>query len=303
MIFLFLAILCSASIALIFKYTEGRNLNRLAVTTVNYGTALIVSLVMLLKKGQSVAGGTLQSFIQEFRPVVLAEKQLFSPQASEIWAVIIGIFGGLFFFYSFVFYQRSVRQNGAGISGAFGKMGILLPLTLSLILWKEVPSLFQWMGITLAVCSIMLASVQLRGKQGFAFNQLLIGLFVLNGMAEFINKLFQKYAMLEYKELFLFWVFFMAFLISCLYTIKERSPISLQDIWAGLMVGIPNLFSSFFLILALNKIYASVAFPVFSAGTILVIALGSLLIFRERPKKKELISMVLIALSLVLVNV
>ena len=48
MIYLFLATICSATIALIFKYTEGSNTNRYLITSSNYFIAFSTSLFMAL---------------------------------------------------------------------------------------------------------------------------------------------------------------------------------------------------------------------------------------------------------------
>lgn len=48
MFYLFLAILCSASIALIFKYTENNNTNRYVITSANYFIAFVTSFIMIL---------------------------------------------------------------------------------------------------------------------------------------------------------------------------------------------------------------------------------------------------------------
>lgn len=48
MLYLFLATLCSATIALIFKYTENSNTNRYLITSSNYFIAFATSLFMIL---------------------------------------------------------------------------------------------------------------------------------------------------------------------------------------------------------------------------------------------------------------
>ena len=47
MLYLLLAIICSASIALLFKHSETTGMNRYAVTSTNYVTASLVSLLLL----------------------------------------------------------------------------------------------------------------------------------------------------------------------------------------------------------------------------------------------------------------
>ncbi len=74
MLSLIIATFCSASIALIFKWTEGSDKNRYVVTSINYLTATLVSFAL---------GGINQ--FQSFNP----------------WVLIIGIPAGVFFFFKF----------------------------------------------------------------------------------------------------------------------------------------------------------------------------------------------------------
>lgn len=71
----------------------------------------------------------------------------------------------------------------------------------------------------------------------------------------------------------------------------------------GAAVGIPNLFSSFFLISALNNLNTAVVFPIFSAGSIVLIAAAGYIFFGEELNNKEWISIFLTVLALILVNI
>ena len=75
-----------------------------------------------------------------------------------------------------------------------------------------------------------------------------------------------------------------------------------RDLITGLAVGIPNLFSSFFLILALETIPAAVAFPIFGAGTIVIINVVGMAFFRERLTRVELAAVGLTIAAIVLIN-
>ena len=69
---------------------------------------------------------------------------------------------------------------------------------------------------------------------------------------------------------------------------RERTRLTGRDILTGTLVGIPNMFTSFFLIAALSNIKTAVVFPVFSAGTIVAINIGGLIFFQEKLRRREL---------------
>lgn len=308
MIYLFLAIICSSSIALIFKYSEGNEMNRYAVTSVNYFTALSVSLLMILFKPFTKIyemNISLTNFTYEFTKVILKNNGLFSEGASLIWAVLLGLAGGVFFFLSFVYYQKSVGENGAAISGTFGKMGILVPMIFSIIIWREIPEIIQWIGILMALFSIIFVNFSsnkdVNGNKNI--NLTLILLFLFGGMAEFQNKLFQQYARVEYKNVFLFFIFLVAFFLSLYFVISSKQKIMKRDLIVGFLVGIPNLFSSYFLIMALGFMPTSVAFPIYSAGSIIFISLGEVLIYKEKLSKKNRVAILIVILALILINI
>ena len=71
---------------------------------------------------------------------------------------------------------------------------------------------------------------------------------------------------------------------------------------AGILVGVPNFCSSYLLLRALQKLPASVTYPTYSTGTILLVMVLSALIFRERLPKRRIPGMVLLLAALVLLN-
>ncbi|MBU3209436.1 SMR family transporter [Clostridium algidicarnis] len=304
--YLFLAIVCSSSIALIFKYSEGSKMNRYAVTSVNYFTALFISLLMIIAKPSTkihISDISIKGFILECSKVLSQNYVYFSPESSFTWALVVGIIGGAFFFLSFIYYQKSVRENGASLSGTFGKLGILVPMIFSILFWKEIPKPFQWVGILIALFSIVFANISYDENNNRSINLTLILLFLFGGMAEFQNKLFQKYALLEYKDVFLFVTFTMAFLLSLYFVLKSKEKILKRDLLTGFLVGIPNLFSSYFLIMALNSVNTSIALPVYSAGSIIFISLGEVLLYKEKLSNKNKIAVGLVVFALVLINI
>lgn len=275
MFYLFLAVLCSAAIALIFKYTENTDTNRYVITSANYFMAFVTSFIMIMY--QVFFNGITRetSFVSELSQLFRNDQYIVSPYSSIMWGIIVGGISGVFFFLSFTYYQKSVKDNGVGISGTIAKLGILIPMIFSILIWRE------------SLVSIVVVNLSKRSIKTFDFKPTILLLFISGGMAEFSNKIYQQYALNEYKDIFLFAIFFVAFLISVTYTTNTKGKATVKDILIGFAVGIPNLFSSYFLIQSLDTVTTSVAFPIYSAGSIVLINLGGLFILQRKDRPQE----------------
>lgn len=285
MISLILATTCSASIALLFKVSSNRNMSRELVTTFNYLSALVVSAALIV-------------FNRAYDGLEL------SGQSFSL-TLILGIFTGFLFLLSFLLYQESVKKNGASLSGMFAKLGILVPMVISVIIWKEMPTLLQSVGIVSALIAIILVNMKKSGNQVKTYQiTLLMALFLAGGFAEFSNKIFQKSTAFSFRPIFLLIVFSTAFALSAIILYFKRKQLAYvwMSIFMGILVGIPNLFSSYFLLDALNQYSASIVFPTYSAGSILLITLVSAMFFKEKINLKEQLALAFTAAGLILMN-
>jgi len=223
-------------------------------------------------------------------------------QNNNITALItIGLLTGLAYYGAFYFYQKSVKENGVSLSIAVGKMGIIIPMMLSLFLWKELPEAVQWVGIIISMVAIGIINISPKDFQGAKFKTSLLLFFVIGGLGDFFNKLFQVSVGSAYKDLFLAVVFGAALIASLFLTVKHKN-ITKMSILFGIMVGIPNMLTAFYLISALSKMNATVVFPMYSGGAIMLSMLWSMFAFGERLKLKEIVGIVMIILALVLIN-
>jgi len=293
---LLLAIACSASIALVFKRSESTNANRYAVTSVNYAAAATVSAILIGLRGwPSLEGASLGEIAE-----ALGDGARLDGAGSALWAILAGLGAGTFFFGGFIFYQLAVREHGVTLAGAFIKLGALLPASLALILWREIPTHGQAIGTVLAVAAILLAHG--KGASG-AMRPLLLLLFLVGGLAEFSTSVFERHGRQADKDLFLLATFGTALVASLVALVLARHPVTLRDLLIGVAVGLPNLGSSWFLIEALDTVKPAVAFPVMGAGTILVLVVAGTLIYGERHRWTEWLAVAvtigaLVALSL-----
>jgi multidrug transporter EmrE-like cation transporter len=82
---------------------------------------------------------------------------------------------------------------------------------------------------------------------------------------------------------------------------KERPGI--WELAFGILISVPNFFSAKFLLLALTKLPAVVVYPSFSVGTMLLVTLTGVAVFRERLSKVQWVAMGAIVAALILLNI
>jgi len=302
MLFLLLAILCSSAITLILKLVQTRHLNGNYVLLFNYVTTSLSALLLCLRKNlfPALGGGVLTALRAFAEPATV--------KGSGALALCVGVCSGVLYLAGLLLIQANIPRNGIGITALFNKCSFLFSILFAILLWHEMPAALQWVGIALAIFSLLLINTGKNQTASFRERLLLPLLLFSNGLSEVNGKVFTQYALPEYKDLFLFVIFTTA-LIACALMIKIRElrakaghRVRFDEIAAGVCVGIPNICSSYFQLKALQVLPASVFFPAFCVGGILLVTAVGAAAFRERLMRRQKIAMLLTMISLVLIN-
>ena len=217
-------------------------------------------------------------------------------------ALGMGVFNGILYLGGFVMMQRSVKKNGVVLSSVFMKLGLLVPMALSIFLFGEMPTVLQIAGFILAVLAIILINFKKDGSSATAVGGLLL-LLLMNGGGDAMSKVFEEMGNPALSNQFLFYTFLAAFALCVLLVIFTREKPDITSILFGLLIGIPNFFSAKFLLMALQEVPAVIAYPTFSVAGLLVVTLAGVLFFKERLEKRQWVALAIIAAALVLLNV
>lgn len=134
MLFLALATLSSSVLALVLKYLNGEN--TYGVYFVNYVTCALLSFL------------------------TLEDKALWQGDPLPLW---LGAVGGFVYLASLVVYGYSIRTSGAVLASVFTRLGVLVPIALSVAFFGERPSWLQGAGILLAVAAAVVMNGLPRG--------------------------------------------------------------------------------------------------------------------------------------------
>lgn len=301
MIYIILSVLASAAMAAVFKITESKNLNRNFITTINYITAVIVSIFSITQAKISIQlyPANIASFFAELKSVFAGGQ--FSIEAISVFAIFLGAFVGILYFVGIIAMQLSVRTYGAGLAGMFSKAGMIIPIILSIFIWKEFPAPFQWIGIILALAGVIIANMQPdKASRKFAIRATLLVQFVVSGISGLMSKIFQTYGIIAYRNVYLLAVFTSAFLISSIYTRRTPLPWGKAEVFSGFLVGVFNQLTATFLLLALDTLPAPIVYPLVSAGAIVVINIMGVVFFKEKPKRHEIFAIVLTVIAVLI---
>ncbi len=283
MLYLLSAILSSAAMALVLRRFRDPAGNRYGIILGNYLTCVLLALV-LSPRGSS-------------------------PLHSSGSTLLMGAVGGLFYVAALVLMQTSVHRNGAGLTSAFARLGLVVSLLVSVLFFRERPGLLQLAGAVLVLAALLLirsgeSGEGEAGKRGF---WLLLLTLLCSGGADAMSKIFEQLGRDTESVAFFFWLFLTCLLLAILLALWEKRRTGKRLLWkelaAGVAVGVPNYCSSYLLLRALQKLPAFLAYPVYSTGTILLVLAAGALLFRERLTRRQSLGVGLILAALVLLNV
>ncbi len=295
MIYLILAVLCSASMAVALRLSEEYSSNKYAILMGNYVTCTMVAFLLLPEK----------QIIPTAKFLMSASDGASGVKAAMTTAMAAGVLNGIFFLGTLLLLQYSIRKNGAVLSSAFAKLGIMLPVAASILFLNERPTVLQTAGMALVVAAILVINLE-KGKEGASAKMALLVLFVFSGAGDGMSKVFEHIGERRFDALFLFYTFLTA-LILCLIpmlceVLREKRRLKAVDIISGIFVGIPNYFSTSLLLAAVTRLPAYLAYPCFSVGTILIVCFVSVLILKDKMTRRQVYGCGMILLALVLLN-
>lgn len=278
MLFLVFAILSSSAISIIMRISSDKVSGNLSMLAVNYLTCAIL--------GAAYTGFDLA--VPE------------TPGSSL--TVGLGILNGILYLASFVLFQINTHKNGVVLSAIFMRLGLLIPIVVSVLFFHEIPTWLQIAGFCIAIGAIVLINLK-KESSGKGFHVGLIALLFMGGSADAMSKIFETLGTASLSDLFLFYTFAVAFVLCVGLVIGKKERPGFRELLFGVLIGIPNFFSSKFLLGALATLPAVVVYPSFSVATMLIVTLTGVVVFRERLKKFQWLAVGAIIVALILLNI
>ena len=275
MIALSLTIILTTVLFLVFKEFQKRNINTNQAITFNYLTAALIAL-----------------FIGD------VNYNIYNLINTDWFYSTIAL--GLFFIVMFNIMAITTQKLGISISSMASKMSLIIPVIGAVIFQNASIGVYKILGIIIAIISVYLTFKKSgqTAKPTLAII-LFLGAGILDMWLDSIRNNFLS-STVDFN-LFILTVFFTAFSVGLIKIIWDRKKIIKKNIVAGIVLGVPNYFSIYFVLLALENLGGIYVFPILNIGVVLFSTIISWLFYQEQISKINWIGIVLACLSIIII--
>lgn len=279
MIYLLLAIISSSMVQVIMRLSTNRVKNNISMLAANYVVCTVMAACFTGFGKLWPAGET-----------------------GLLPAVGMGCIHGFLYLAAFILLQFNVKRNGVVLSASFMKLGLLVPMGVSIFFFGEEPGLFHILGFLVALGAIILINYEPGQESHASFKLGLIALLLVGGLGDVMAKIYQELGNPALSGQFLVYTFASALIMSLILVIRNREKPGAGDLLFGCLIAIPNFFASRFLLKSLEGLKAVIVYPSYNVATIFLATLAGVLLFRERPKLRQWIAIGAIIVALALLN-
>lgn len=291
MLYILLTIIISVLLLLVFKAFQKYGVNSLAAIVVNYITAAVTG-ILFLNSGISISS------------VIHSD-----------WIFICLPLGVLFIS---IFYLIALTTQKISISAASvaNKMSVIMPVLYSLIFLGQQLSVVKVTGIVLAMVAVYLST---RSPKKDNVNTALIWLpvlvFVGSGLIDIAinaaNAFYIKnntesasFSICTFLSAFVVGVIILIYMVVVKRNVTLKQVVMPKNIIGGLLLGVPNYFSIFFIFKSLdaNVLQSAQLFPVLNLSNVALSAFLGWLVFKEKLSPLNLAGIALAIISILLIS-
>lgn len=159
MLYLILAILSSAMVSITMRISEKYITNKMAMFMSNYAICIALAVAFMDWKNMSAGLG--------------------------VPALVLGAISGVLYLVNFIFLKYNMQHNGIVLSSTFMKLGVMIPTIMAVVVFHEMPSWTQVIGIAISVFAIVIIhfekeALQESNKKAIALGMIVVAVCLLN---------------------------------------------------------------------------------------------------------------------------
>ena len=278
MLYLFLAVICASTYSILFKLFACRDVDSLQAIAFNYLTATLLGISLSL--GDLSVG------------VVLGPRE---------W--LLSVIMGLMFMSAFVLMARSTSVSGVAVTTVAARVALIIPVVCS-YLFIDGSVEPRWGAIAVILLALVMviggpakekAAQGEKRRGGVALVLLPLAVFLLFGTNNFcLNWARSGMAAGGASQL-------SAALASGGYyfVATKKRKFSWWALGGGVLLGVANFFTTYFMILGLEVLPSGVFFPIYHVGIVALVATLGVALFKERLSLLQIVGLGVAAAGMV----
>lgn len=284
MFYLIATILLNVLISAIFKVLPRYNVDTLQAIVVNYCVCVITGSIFLGHVPFHAA-----HIVEPWFP----------------WSLVMG--GAFITIFNLIAY--CTRVDGITTATIANKLSLVIPVIISIILFKEASGIAKISGIVLALPAVYMTT-RVKEDNGKVPSLLWPALlFIGSGLLDtLVNYVQHNY--LDTPQIQATYTVYCFTVAACFGIITvivmaamKKVKLHWKNALAGICIGVPNYFSIYFLIRSINCgiMQSSATIPVINIGTLVASALAAMLVFKEKANTQRIIGLVLSIIAILLI--
>ncbi len=235
---------------------------------------------------------------------------------------------GFVFISTFYLMGYTAQKVSVTASSLSSKISLIIPVLFSLLYLNTTQDfgLFRYVGLILVFGAIILTSIKkkviendsqnnnqsnnqqqinasISPKQAFLLSFLV---FILSGFIDLMMNLVNTKFITDNTEkaLFTIVIFSVAAVIGIIILLIKKEKFELKSLIGGVVLGVPNFFSIYFMFRALDSFggNGAIFFPLFNISVIIVSSVASIIIFREKLNKFNIIGLLMAVLAIIFIS-
>ena len=283
MLYLFLSIICATALVMLFRVFEKWKIESTHAIVFNYIFCVITGLF----------------FVDDFSVF----KQIPTWNGFPLMICL-----GFAFILIFLLVGKTAITSGVVTASIAMKLSFVIPVVIAIFLYNDSITLLKITGVLCAIVSVYLIAYEKENVQTSKNKAVIIYpflIFIGSGLCDAgFNYIQKRLLPVGWDHPVTVGVFASAMTLGWCLNFYKKELYQWKNVFAGIILGIPNYFSLYFLLKTLStlKWQSSVIFPINNLGIVCLSAFIGFVLFKEKFNQRKLIGFILAVTSIVIIG-
>lgn len=224
----------------------------------------------------------------------------------DSFSVLLSFFFVFIYFIAFLSYSKSILYGSLSFTTLITSLGMVLPMIYGVLFLSEGITLSLIVGFVLIVIALILLSVKKDDDRKMSSKWIFwVTLsFLGSGGIGLFQKVFSSAMQSVDRVEFMASTFFFLFVISAVaIAVTRKKPVfCIKRVSLGFLQGAFDASQQTLNLILSSIVPAMILYPVLNGGATLLSCLISILVFKEKLGKKEIVSMIILVFAIVLIS-